>query len=104
MPDADDYDFDDEDDILNEGDVDPTWDVDAYVRGIHEEMDELLGPDAGVRLAVALMELPHVVNMMSFAHGKDGVAYATKELRATIDQAERNALMANRPMRRTGTQ
>ena len=102
-PDLDEYDYGDEDDI-NEGDDDPTWDVDAYVRGLHDEIDELLGPDAGVRLAVALQEVPHVVQMMSFAHGRDGVAYATKELRATIDQAERNAMMANRPMRRDGEQ
>ena len=82
--DIDDYDYDEEEDVLNEGDCDPTWDVDAYVRGIHDEMDELLGPDAGVRLAVALMELPHVVNMMSFMHGKDGVAYGR-----TIHQHDR---------------
>ena len=98
--DQDAYDYDDEDDI-NEGDADPAWDVDAYIQGLHAEIDEILGPDAGVRLAVALQELPHVVSMMSFAHGNEGVAHATKELRASIDQAERNAMMANRPMRRS---
>ena len=99
------YEFDDDDDDgVNEGDLDPTWDVEGYVRGLHDEIDEILGPDAGVRLAVALQEVPHIVQMMHFAHGKEGVQYATKELRDTIDQAERNAMMSNRPMRRDGEQ
>ena len=73
----------------------PDFDVDDYVRGILSELDEILGPDPEIRLAVAENEVHTIVRGMLWAYGVDGVEIATKRLRSSVDMAERNALMSN---------
>lgn len=77
---------------------DPELDVEAYIRGMHNVMTDLLGDAPEVRLAVLEIEVGHTTNGMLFHYGVDGVLIATKRMRNSIDVAERNALMSNEPM------
>ena len=75
----------------------PEFDADDYVSGIRAEIDDILGPDPEIRLAVLEGEICTVVSGMLWAYGVDGVETASKRIRETVDVAERNALMSNGP-------